>query len=218
MNQQNQLIEELVALLEESDINLNVAFDETTERLFQELGRAYQRMAEASVKWDQTHSMTADRVRQRTRASSTITRSPVTFDFGDIPVLKSKQRPFHLQNSNGPDIFIYPAFILVKQNDDIGVLGFKEVEFAFADLRFIEEEMVPRDAKQVGATWKKTNKDGGPDRRFKENYEIPIVLYGEFSFRSGTGLNESFIVSDYDATNAFAAAFLAYQKVMVMSK
>lgn len=215
---QKELIGELEALLVDSDINLNVAFDEKTEKAYQEFELAFDGMSKAAMKWDKTSTMTADQLGQRTSATSTISRSEVTFDFEGIEVLKSKQRPFHLENSNGPDIYIYPAFIVVKRNDEVGVLGFKEIEFVFSEYKFIEEEGVPRDAKQVGATWKKTNKDGGPDRRFKDNYQIPIVLYGEFSFRSGTGLNETFIVSNYESSYAFAALFQAYQKIMVMSK
>lgn len=215
---QKELIRELEALLVDSDINLNVAFDEKTEKAYREFELAYERMSRAAIKWDKTSTMAADQFGERTSATSTISRSPVAFDFEGLEVLKSKQRPFHLENSNGPDIYIYPAFIVVKRNDEVGVLGFKEVEFVFSGNKFIEEESVPRDSKQIGATWKKTNKDGGPDRRFKGNFQIPIVLYGEFSFRSGTGLNETFIVSDYESSYAFAALFQAYQKIMVMSK
>lgn len=45
--------------------------------------------------------------------------------------------------------------------------------------RFIEREGVPNDAKVVGQTWQYPNKSGGPDKRFKNNRQIPTALYEE---------------------------------------
>ena len=42
----------------------------------------------------------------------------------------------------------------------------------------------------VDKTWKYVNKSGGPDRRFKNNHELPICLYQEMTFTGSTGLNE----------------------------
>ena len=73
---------------------------------------------------------------------------------------------------------------------------------AFADLclevskvRFIEEESLPVDAKVVDSTWRYVNNNGAPDRRFKDNYEIPIALYETLHFKSSTGLNELIQIS-----------------------
>lgn len=60
----------------------------------------------------------------------------------------------------------------------------------FTESRFIEEAPIPPDSQVVGRTWAKVNKDGTPDRRFKGNYEIPIVGYGRLTMTSTTGLNE----------------------------
>lgn len=64
--------------------------------------------------------------------------------------------------------------------------------------RFIEEEAVPKDAEVVGRTWKYVNKSGGPDRRFKNNRELPICLYGEIELRSESGLNTVLMFSNAD--------------------
>jgi hypothetical protein len=58
------------------------------------------------------------------------------------------------------------------------------------DSRFIETEAVPSDASIVGQTWQHPNKSGGPDRRFKDNRQIPICLYETMHVTSGSGLNE----------------------------
>jgi len=42
-------------------------------------------------------------------------------------------------------------------------------------------------------------KNGGPDRRFKNNRQLPICLYSELWFKSNTGLNEKIQISKPDA-------------------
>lgn len=64
------------------------------------------------------------------------------------------------------------------------------MEIDISDVRFIEEDRVPRDAEVVDHTWRYVNKSGGPDRRFKDNPRLPIVLYQEILFQSPSGLNE----------------------------
>jgi hypothetical protein len=47
---------------------------------------------------------------------------------------------------------------------------------------------VPGDAKVVGHTWLKASKDGSPDRRLTDNYQIPIVAYAFLTLKSWVGL------------------------------
>jgi len=79
-------------------------------------------------------------------------------------------------------------------------------------MSFIEEESVPSDTFHVGQTWKKANKDGSRDRRFANNYEIPVVQYGQLRFASSTGVNEEYLVSDATAAQVFAVAYERFRK------
>ena len=56
--------------------------------------------------------------------------------------------------------------------------------------------------------WKYVNKSGDPDRRFKDNYEIPICLYQDMSFFSQSGLNERIQLSSRGPANDFKSAVL----------
>ena len=55
--------------------------------------------------------------------------------------------------------------------------------------RFIEDEPVPADATVVDRTWRYVNKSGGPDRRFNNNAQLPVVQYGVLVLTSSRGLN-----------------------------
>jgi hypothetical protein len=74
-------------------------------------------------------------------------------------------------------------------------MSYKSANFAIGRTNFVEDEKVPSDAKVVGQTWRYVNKRGGPDKRFKDNRQIPIAEYETVHFASDTGLNELIHIS-----------------------
>jgi hypothetical protein len=103
-------------------------------------------------------------------------------------------------------LYLFPDRMLVYERQRVGAVRYDELEAVAGQTRFIEEDRVPTDARVVGQTWRYVNKSGGPDRRFSDNRELPVVLYGELSLRSRTGLNERFQYSRPDAGEDLAAA------------
>ena len=104
--------------------------------------------------------------------------------------------------------FIYPTFlILFKDNQKFGIFDLKEINTTLILTRYIENESVPKDTEIIDHTWKKANKDGSKDKRFNENYQIPIVKYGQLSLRSESGLEEDYMFSNFDAFNNFAETY-----------
>jgi hypothetical protein len=73
---------------------------------------------------------------------------------------------------------------------------------------------VSPDTEVIGSTWRFVAKSGGPDRRFKDNYEIPVARYGELRLRSPSGLDELFQCSKAKIASAVAGA-LGAQKAEV---
>lgn len=71
-------------------------------------------------------------------------------------------------------------------------------------MRTVIEDKVPRDAKIVDYTWKYVNKDGSPDKRFKDNRKLPICLYGSIHLLSGEGLDIELRCSNPEITFEFA--------------
>lgn len=92
-------------------------------------------------------------------------------------------------------LFFLPDRVLVWDTNGVGAVGYDQLQVDYKERRFIEEDSVPADSKVVGSTWKYVNKKGGPDRRFKDNREIPIALYEEILLISNTGLRELFQTS-----------------------
>lgn len=99
-----------------------------------------------------------------------------------------------------------PDRLLVFDSAAVGAIRYTDLALDVAESQFIEEEAVPQDATVVGQTWRYVNKKGGPDRRFKDNREIPICAYEQISLSSTTGLNEVIQVSRRGAGNALSVA------------
>ena len=95
-------------------------------------------------------------------------------------------------------LLFLPDKLFIIQGSLIGALNYSDISSYPHTTRFIESEAVPKDAQIVGQTWKYVNKSGGPDRRFKDNRQLPICLYGELELTSTSGLNTVIMYSNPD--------------------
>jgi hypothetical protein len=86
-------------------------------------------------------------------------------------------------------LFFLPDVILYLERGTYGGIAYDDFRVEQHLTRFIEEEGVPTDATVVDRTWRYVNKDGGPDRRFNNNVQLPVVQYGALLLTSSRGLN-----------------------------
>ena len=168
-------------------------------------------LSECGAIWDiKTHQAT-DRVRERTTASRRVGRERVAFSLGGSDLIQWEQKVPHLQNANGGDLFLYPGFILYRAaKSAFSVVDFHDVNGNCDLVRFQEEDGLPSDAKVLGQTWAKANKDGSPDRRFANNHQVPIAAYASLTLKSDTGLWEEFQFSNPERLVRFLNAFNAF--------
>ena len=92
-------------------------------------------------------------------------------------------------------LYFLPDRILVWDTGGVGAVGFEQLDIKWGEQRFIEADGVPNDTRVVDKTWRYVNKKGGPDRRFNDNREIPIVIYEAIMLTSKSGLQELFQTS-----------------------
>jgi len=82
-----------------------------------------------------------------------------------------------------------PDRVFVLQNGTWGAVDYEHLKVEVGSTRFIEEEGVPHDSVVVDHTWRYVNKNGGPDRRFNNNAQLPICSYQVVNFTSSHGMN-----------------------------
>lgn len=188
-----------------SRLNTQIELPQGISHAFHRMRDEFSLLAKAARIWDTVGQRNTNRMVERTSATRVVSREPVSFRLGKCEVIESEWNVPHMANANGGDIFLYPAFVLYFVSEEtFALLEYKEVDFSSSSTRFFEEEALPHDSKIVGQTWAKTNKDGTPDRRFKDNYQTPVVEYGKVVLSSGTGLNEEYMISNAEQSETFA--------------
>ena len=171
-------------------------------------------LAQSNKVWDLTYAETIDKVKVRTTANTAVNRTPINYVKKNIEIIRSDVSPISIPNANGPDVFIYPTFlVLFKDNQRFGIFDLKEVRGSLTFTSYHEEAAVPSDGEVIGQTWKKANKDGSRDRRFQgNNYQIPVMKYGNLTLETDDGLQESYMFSNPEAFADFADAMSFHLK------
>ncbi len=210
INETSQSLNEIPNQYEESRADINIHFENEIEEQYKKVAFAFAEVINSNKIWDITTEVTNTAI--KSSAKSLIERKEVKFKSAEIDFIKCDYSAFHLQNSNGSDLFIYPAFILLIDNQgEITLVDLKELNFNFYPQRFQEDkDTIPADSKIIDYTWYKVNKDGSRDMRFAANFQIPIVKYGAFKFDSSNGLSETYNISNAEAAEKFADEFSKY--------
>lgn len=208
----NSKIDQLKAVIAESYVNLDFQFESTRLRdTFSDLCSSFATLKSASVIWDVVYQQL--NLDTKAAASTSVTRNEVKIDFKGIDIIKTTERVLHVENFNGGDFYFYPNFIVYfKNNDEIALIDYTDLYVLYSDQLFLEERtVIPADTIVVGETWYRVNKDGSPDKRFVSNYKIPKVIYGSLHYKTTSGINEMYYVSDAKKAKHFSEQFVRYQ-------
>ncbi len=108
-------------------------------------------------------------------------------------------------------MFFLPDQVLYWQRGTFASIAYKDLNFQSGVTRFIEEQVQTSDSRQVGSTWRYVRKDGGPDRRFNNNRQLPIMLYGVVTAVSSEGINLLLHTSNVSAASSFTDSFRIFQ-------
>lgn len=211
--------QEVVALLKkqlsETFVSLTFADKSQLEKSWLNCIDAFAALMSSKMIWDLTYSEDVNSVQARTIAKTSFKRTAVTPTKRDIEFIKSDLSHLVIPNANGPDLFLFPTFmILFKDKQKFGIFDLLDIQATLELTSFIEEEKLPSDTEKVGFTWKKANKDGSMDKRFKGNYQIPIVKYGQMTLTSETGLEEGYMFSNFDAFSDFAKTYIHHMALL----
>ncbi|MGK2958405.1 MAG: DUF4236 domain-containing protein [Acidimicrobiales bacterium] len=208
-------IDRLIEWNENTKISIAFETTDTAQRAYASLVRAFESLRHCSKKWDVTSDRGINQFAERSTAVRVVDRHPVIFDFSRTDLIQFSGQAMRFQNVNGDDILIYPGVAVMPRPDGLfALIDIRELDVQGNATGFQETESVPSDSKVIGQTWAKTNKDGSPDRRFKDNYQIPVCEYGRITFRSKSGVAEEYQVSNADAAISFSRAVAAYKSAL----
>jgi hypothetical protein len=189
--------------------HLNYQMDQEASRRWSQLNQWVSSMGKSQRLWRvNTQDYTYDQKRNA-GASSLLTRSRASVQQRKPSLVESNITPYCL-DIGGQQLFFFPDRVYVLQNGVFGAVEYSSLQLAVDQTRFIEEEGVPSDSQVVGHTWRYVNKSGGPDRRFNNNYQIPIAQYGVVELKSPTGLHVLLQTSSVNVAQQCQTLFHAF--------
>jgi hypothetical protein len=182
--------------------------EEASAAAYRKVTEGFDALAACHGKW---HIASGGAVRDLTTwkrnagAAHLVNRRIANLAYSLPKVLRSNVTPPAI-TLGGTAFFFLPDVILVKRGGRFGTVGYDDLQVRTQTSRFIEDGTPVADAEIVGHTWKHPNKGGGPDRRFRDNRQLPICLYDAIHLSSGSGLNELMEFSRTGLVQLFSAA------------
>ncbi|PRZ52303.1 uncharacterized protein DUF4236 [Paraburkholderia fungorum] len=178
-------------------------FDDSAAQTYEHVLSAFEELRSCRASW---RILAVGRVldgRYNAGAGETLKRKTASLGMGGVKHVKCNIDVPWL--AAGPNMFyFYPDRIFVVSWKQVAVCTYESLSVGARLTRFIETDGVPSDSQVVGHTWRFVNKNGSPDRRFKDNRQIPIAQYEELKLSSAQGIQELYHFSRVGRGESFA--------------
>lgn len=197
----------------EKTVVLFYDFDAHLEATYAQLHSAASQLASCSAAW---HIEASGKVHDRkyhAGAGNLVRRKRTSIKKAEPPYVKTNIETISI-GVGRQTLHFFPDRVLVYDENGVGAVAYSELRIDVSKTQFIEDDPVPRDAEVVGRTWQYVNKSGGPDRRFKENKELPVCRYEEIALSSASGLNEVLQLSRCGSGSEFAKSISLLAKTI----
>ena len=185
---------------------LSYELTEDAAERFHSIQRACEKLASSERVWRTAEERPNWDWKRTAGATSLITRHRVKVGRLKPPFITTNVDTWGI-DAGTLKLFFLPDLVFVWQRRSYGTVSYDSLNVTFAPTRFIEHQGVPRDARIIDHTWQYVRKDGGPDLRFANNRQIPVVQYGLLEIMSATGLSIRLHVSNTSLALEFAATF-----------
>ena len=144
----------------------------------------FEKVGQAHRAWNvETAQRTAD-LKRNAGASQLISRQSASFTQGVPSVVKTNVSIPAIVGGR-QSLYFLPDVALVSDGKAVGAISYEQLRVYWSTTVFIETDGVPSDSVVVGHTWRFVNKNGGPDRRFNNNRQIPQVQYQHMGLQGG---------------------------------
>ena len=192
----------LIYLTATKRINVEYEFDDYGKQRILMMDRAMGLLSNNKCIWQVNTIQANSSVKTNAGAGQSVGRKIVKFLKKKPYFLKTDATCYYVKLAHD-QIYILPDRLIVKGKKGWGAVDYSELHMDVGDVTFIESGAVPRDAQIIGHTWQFVNKNGSPDKRFKNNKQLSKCHYGELRFVSNTGLNVILYISNIDNARQF---------------
>jgi hypothetical protein len=191
-----------------SRVFYDVDSEEIVERLAMANG-AGQWLGSCQALWHVFHAVQTSDWKKNAGAGTLIRRTPTRCRVGALPGFELNVEVWCVPA--GPQqLLLLPDRLLVWDGTQLAALPYETISARASATRFIEDGAgVPSDAQQIDTTWRFVRRDGGPDLRFANNAQLPVMRYGELELTTASGFRIILQTSTVDAAEGAARALSA---------
>lgn len=186
-------------------LELNYSLDDGADRQYKNLFGALKNVHSSNKVWRIMAQGDTNDWKRNAGAGSLVKRVPANLICMPPKFMDINIEVFQLV-CNGYSLCFLPDVVLIYEGKRVGAISYDNLIIEIGTTSFIESEVVPSDSKRISTTWKYVNKNGTPDRRFSNNKQLPILLYGELYLKSSSGLNLLFHTSNDSVPHGFMQA------------
>lgn len=185
-------------------VDLTYSFDAEAEEEHTRRIDAWTILAEGDKEWQITSEQFNSNTKVHAGANRIVKRIPCTIKTGRPYYIKTNVDTVEIKLKK-ETLVILPDKVFVIRGKKVGLVDYKDFNISVSSTNFRENEKVPGDAHVVGTTWQFVNANGTPDRRYKNNRQIPVCLYGTVRLYSagGAGINVELMTSDVQKARDF---------------
>lgn len=199
-----QKLKEAKDKLNDIQYDVDLELSEKEKSSYEEFCQKFEILLTSNKVWRINSSERTSQIKSSAKYS--LARTATSVGVGVFNYIKS-QYDVPTINDGTVQLYFYPKFLIAATSiSSFSVIPYSSVSLYGLRSRFCEEEALPVDSKHLGYTWKYVNKSGGPDKRFVDNKQLPIMEYGDLTIKYAAN-SSRFQFSNSDALVAFADSF-----------
>ncbi len=112
------------------------------------------------------------------------------------------------------EIYFFPDMVLIGSGKNVSAFPFGDLQWLFIAGPYATVK-APSDTKVLGHVWRYANKNGGPDLRFKDNYQLPVCLMGSVFLTSDNGFS---LILNFSNGNLVDTLEKKYEEIKIYIK
>lgn len=179
--------------------------DDYSEKKFHDSIEALSRLATTENSWRLKSKIAVGDWKRNAGSNSALIRQGAKIGKQNPTLIKTNVEIWGVDAGN-IKIYLLPDHFFAFQDGIYSAIFYNDIQVSLQDLEYVEQEMCPRDATVIGQTWKYVRRDGGPDRRFNNNRQFPIVRYGVVALSSQNFI-AYLIISNLQVASSFTQSF-----------
>lgn len=185
-------------------VNLEYTFDPEKQDEHNRRIGAWQLLAEGDKEWQVLTEQFNTNRKVNAGAGRNLNRKVCKIQKGHPYYISTNVDAIQIILANKERLIILPDKVFFVRKRKIGMIDYSDFRISVSSVRFVETDPIPKDAQVVGQTWQYVNQNGTPDRRYKNNRQIPVCQYGQVFLRSSSGLNVELQISNIQNARDFA--------------